>query len=256
MKKTLVSFIIITVLLCSISSNVSADKEDEYLGGSLTLYQTPMCILFGSNEACPTYNPVNGNNFYGYYCLNQYTDYTPVSGTKLTTWQYNNNNTQKYYRFVAAPAGVYTSIGYSPVSATELSINRRRILPSYVNMVETVGNNMVDFNIHPATCHGTVNDNINSTGYGSSEYGASYKLIALSFDGTPYPCGWTQIVYEPGTGTMGPFLLWIDGGNPPTNYNPATYGTCLYIFFCAGYRMNYCPCGKFIYWPANVFYPS
>jgi len=131
MKRIGIILIILVIMFSHLSFLVLADITDPYPGGGMTMYQTPLCILTGSNEVYPAFQ--NGSNpFSGAYCLNQYTDGTPTSGTYVTISVYNNNNTQKYYRFMAAPGGNinYPSVGYAPVNAPELSINRRRILPS------------------------------------------------------------------------------------------------------------------------------
>ena len=239
MKRIGIILIILVIVLSHLSFLVFADITDPYPGGGMTMYQTPLCILTGSDAVYPAFQ--NGSNpFSGAYCLNQYTDGTPTSGTYVTISIYNNNNTQKYYRFMAAPGGNinYPSVGYAPVNAPELSINRRRILPSYVNMITTIGNTMADFNLHPATCHGTLNE------YDATEYGNSRKIIALACESTYYPCPWTAIHYA--SANMGQWIVWEDGSDAAAQ---ASRGTCLYIFLAAGYKINYCMCGKQIFWP-------
>ena len=230
MKKGLTCFLIMVVitilLISSVFADTTYDRYDDYPGGGMNLYQTPMCML-GVIVNTPPSAGSGSNPFSGYDCLNQLTWSTPVSGTNVTLSSYNNNNTQKYYRFTAHPtSSSYTSCGYAPVNAPELSINRRRILPSYVNMITTVGNTMNDFNIHPGSCH-------------YAQQGVSgHMLVALPHEVGAYQCDWTFICRESLTST---YLQWQDNRNPTVNVSD--FGLPIWYFWCGGSAITYDTCG-------------
>ncbi|MBQ8995968.1 MAG: hypothetical protein IJ091_09145 [Oscillospiraceae bacterium] len=238
--KRLLFLMTVVLVLSLLSSNVFAvDKEDVYQSSDATtsLFPGKVVVLTSGVDCIPTEpNYANSNIFAGYNCLNQYTDYQPTSGTLVTFATYTNNDTQRYYRIRVWPNG-YCSCGFAPAGATELSINRRRIFPSQVNMITTLGNNYVDFNVQEGSCFIETEPNLQST----------FGLFAQPFQGGNASCSWTMIIHNPAQPTS---LLWEDLStlsDIPVGSDGfkhlSQYGIPWYQYYATGSRVGTCICG-------------
>ena len=138
-----------------------------------------------------------------YRCLNQFCNSTAVNGTLVTSAPYSAslytaNPTQAWGR-VEVSANGYDVWGIVPFSNVQLSINCRRILGSYVNMI---------YMIHP--------DNINNTNPTLS-LNNNIGDVDINYNGTSHNIwakgrlGWaTRYIYEmdSATGYGGYYLGW------------------------------------------------
>lgn len=202
-RKTIAFLIALCILI--ISGNqltvYASNTADDYIDNVEVDPSHPKSFLIGQST--------------DYRCLNQFCDTQAVNETLVTSAPYNNPNgtnpTQMWYPATIS-AGDYEVSGLVPYSNQLLSINCRRILGSYVNVI---------YMMHPTYIANPTSSNLslnNNVGDADVNYSFSHYISAAG------RLGWaTRYIYETSTSTGygGYYLGWSTSQYTWWSYDPS-----------------------------------